>query len=129
METFTVRTSAQQQVVDITEMVEDVVRKSKVMEGTCLIFTPHATAGIILNEAEPNLEQDFLSFFGKVVPKGNWSHNKIDDNAEAHIKSALFGQGKVVPVSEGRLVRGTWQQIMLLEFDGPRERRICVVVK
>lgn len=129
MEAFTVRTTKDREVIDITAKVERVVSESGVKEGSCLVFVPHATAAVILNEYEPNLEEDFLAFFEKAFPKWNWAHNKIDDNAEAHLASAMLGQGKTMPISGGRLVRGTWQNILLCEFDGPRERKVIVTCK
>jgi secondary thiamine-phosphate synthase enzyme len=129
MITSTIKTSAKQQVVDITKLVEGAVEKSKVKEGICLVSLPHATAAIIIGEHEPNLERDYLRFFEELAPKSDYAHNLIDDNAEAHLKSAFFGSGKTVPISNGKLALGTWQSIMLCEFDGPKERAIQVVVK
>lgn len=129
MITATVKTTAGQQVIDITRVVEGAVEKSGVKEGICLVHAPHATAAIIAGEYEPNLEKDYLRFFSEFVPKSDYEHNSIDDNAEAHLKSAFFGSGKEFPVSDGRLVLGTWQSIMLCEFDGPRTRTVNIVVK
>lgn len=123
---FFVETKKSREIVDITDMVKGAL-KGNVKEGVCIVYAPHATAGIIINEYEPNLERDFLNFFESFVPKGDYEHNKIDDNAEAHMLSAFFGSGKVVPVAGGRLVLGTWQRILLCEFDGPRKRRIVVI--
>ncbi|MFH1447551.1 MAG: secondary thiamine-phosphate synthase enzyme YjbQ [Candidatus Micrarchaeota archaeon] len=129
MFTATVKTTRQHQIVDITRIVEEAVEESGTKEGHCLVYLPHATAAIIVGEYEPNLERDYLRFFSEFVPKSDYEHNRIDNNAEAHLKSAFFHSGKVLPVSEGKLVLGTWQSIMLCDFDGPRNRRICVVVK
>ncbi len=127
MESFSVRTSGTRQVVDITDEVSK--RVSKVKEGICLVYVPHATAGLIINEYEPNIAADYVGFFEKLVPKGNWQHNVIDDNAEAHLKSGLVGPSATVPVADGKLVLGTWQRILLCDFDGPRDRRIVVLVR
>ena len=127
METFTVRTSNPREIVDITDEVSR--RVSKVREGICLVYVPHATAGLIINEYEPNIAEDYVGFFEKLVPKARWKHNIIDDNAEAHLKSGLVGPSATVPVSDGRLVLGTWQRLLLCEFDGPRDRRIAVMVR
>ena len=129
MEQVTINTTKQTQIIDVTEHARNAVRKSGVREGFCLVYMPHATAAIIINEHEPNLERDFLRFFSEFVPKGNYEHNKIDDNAEAHMKSAFFHAGKVLPVSGGELALGTWQRVLLCEFDGPRARRLCILVK
>jgi secondary thiamine-phosphate synthase enzyme len=125
---FTAQSSKQKELIDITEQVSSSVAKSGVREGICLIYVPHATAGIIINEFEPNIAVDFLEIFDKLFPKGNWRHNRIDDNAEAHLKSGIVGPGAAVPVDDKELVLGTWQRILLCEFDGPRERRVVVKV-
>ena len=114
--------------VDITEKVEEIVRRSNVTSGICLVYAPHATAAIIINEFEPNLASDFEKLFERLIPRGNYSHNLIDDNAEAHLKSALFDSGKCIPIENGKLVLGTWQRIIFCEFDGPRSRRINVSI-
>jgi len=123
-----VQTKQAKQVVDITQEVTSAVSESGVKEGFCLVFVPHATAGVILNEFEPNIASDYLKWLEEFFPKKNWAHNRIDDNAEAHLKSAIIGPGELIPVSGGRLVRGTWQSIILCEFDGPRDRRVVVQV-
>ncbi|MFH1285521.1 MAG: secondary thiamine-phosphate synthase enzyme YjbQ [Candidatus Micrarchaeota archaeon] len=126
---FEVSTGASEEVVDITEKVSEMADESGVKEGICLVYAPHATAAVIINELEPNIERDYVKFFARFVPKGDYAHNQIDDNAEAHLKSAFFGSGKCVPIKDGKLALGTWQSIMLCEFDGPRKRRVIVVVK
>jgi len=132
MEEFKVRTTKKHEVVDITSLVSECVRELADCppEAICLVYVPHATAGVIINEHEPNIAQDFASFFEKLVPTaGTWLHNSIDDNAEAHLKSGLIGASVVLPVSEKRLILGRWQRVMLCEFDGPRERNVIVMVR
>lgn len=129
MNFFIIQTRKQKEVIDITLRVEEIVRESKVKEGICLAFAPHATAAVIVNEFEPNIARDYLKFFEKIAPKNSgWEHNAIDDNAEAHLLSAFLGQGKTIPVSEGKLVLGTWQKILLCELDGPRNRKVAVQI-
>ncbi len=127
---FTIRTRARQEMVDITSRVADAVKPSGVKEGICLVYVPHATAAVVINEnADPNVSQDILDALTDLVPAGRWRHDRIDDNADAHIKAAILGPGQGVPVQEGRLVLGTWQRIMLVELDGPRDRRVLVTIK
>lgn len=129
LEEFFVRTSKRFQVVKITERVEKAVSKSGVSEGICAVFTPHATAALIVNEYEPRIAEDYIRWVEEVFrPGGGWRHDEIDSNAHAHIASSMIGSGRFIPVSKGSLVRGTWQEIMLLELDGPRERRVVVQV-
>ncbi len=124
-----VNTSERFQVVNITRMVEEVVRESGVRNGICLVFAPHATAAIIANEYEPRIVADYIELVKQVFkPDYPWRHNSIDNNAHAHLASAIIGASRVFPVKEGRLVRGTWQEILLVELDGPRSRHVIVEV-
>jgi len=118
------------ELVDITHRVEEIVAESGVKNGLCLVFVPHATAAIIANEHEYGLIEDILKKVSEEFPhNGKWKHNRIDDNASAHLASAFLGAERTFPVVNGRLVRGTWQNIFLLELDGPRPiRRIIVEV-
>ncbi|VVC72166.1 Uncharacterised protein [uncultured archaeon] len=122
------KTKRMEELLNITPDVEKAVKSSGVGSGVAFVFAPHATAGIILNEFEPNLGKDFESSFSRLFPKADYAHNKIDDNAEAHLKSAFVGQSVAIPVEGGALSLGTWQSVILCEFDGPRERRVTVKV-
>lgn len=129
VEEFRVSTSSRFEVVDITSRVESVVSRSGVRNGLCLVFVPHATAAVIANEAEPGLMQDYIDLIKELFkPDAPWRHNRIDNNAHAHLASAVIGPSRVFPVIDGRCVRGTWQNIMLVEMDGPRSRRVIVEV-
>lgn len=125
---FSVATKERRQMIDITNQVEQAVAESKIKQGLVLVFVPHSTAGIILTENETGLKNDWLKIFEKLVSGYNFEHNQIDNNAEAHLLSGLVGQGKTLALKNGRLVRGTWQQIFLAEFDGPRTRRVIVKI-
>jgi secondary thiamine-phosphate synthase enzyme len=103
------------------------VKQSGIRDGVCLIYVPHATAAIAINEnADPNVCDDILDALGKMIPEGRWRHDRIDDNAAAHIKATILGPSELVPVRAGRLGLGTWQSIMLVELDGPRDRTVIV---
>lgn len=128
MSEFNVSTQERYQLVDITDRVEKIVNESSVEDGIVLVFVPHSTAGILLTENEEGLKQDWLAFLGKLVSGFDFKHDKIDDNADSHILSGLIGQGRALPVKNGQVVRGTWQQIFLLELDGPRNRKITVKI-
>lgn len=125
-----VSTKRNLELVDITREVEKCVSQSGIKNGMCLVYAPHATAAIIANEHESGLMDDILSKVREEYPKdGKWRHNIIDDNAAAHLASAFIASSRIFPVREGRLIRGTWQNIFLLELDGPRSyRRIIVEV-
>ena len=130
MAEFIVRTNKKQEMVDITERVADLVKQSRVSDGICLVYVPHATAAVAINEnADPNVCEDILEALANLVPEGRWRHDRIDNNAAAHIKATLLGPSQAVPVRGGRLRLGTWQSVMLVELDGPRERSVIVEVR
>ena len=123
-----VSTNKRYQLVDLTEQDEGIVSQSGIDSGIAIVFVPHSTAGILLTENEQGLIQDWLNLFKKITSGINFAHNKIDDNADSHLLSGLVGQGKTLVIEDGRLIRGTWQQIFLAEFDGPRQRRILIKI-
>ena len=111
MKEISVSTQNRYQLIDITGEVEKVVIESKIKDGLCLVFVAHSTAAIILTENESGLKNDWLKILKKLVEGETFEHDRIDDNADSHILSGLLGQGKTLPVENGRIVRGTWQQI------------------
>ncbi len=125
-----ISTHSRFELIDITHEVEQIVEESGIKNGMCLIFAPHATAAIIANEHESGLISDILTKIKEITEPGSnkWRHNIIDDNAHAHIGSALIGADRVFPVINGRLVRGTWQNIFVVEMDGPRSLRHVIVM-
>jgi len=127
---FHVRSHRKYEMLDITGRVADIVRQSQAAEGICSVYVTHATAAIVINESyDPNVCEDVLDALGKLIPEGVWRHDRVDNNAAAHIKSAILGPGETIPVREGKLLLGTWQAIMLVELDGPRDRRVVVTVR
>ena len=128
--TFTVKTDRRQQIVDITAEVARFVARQAPAEGLCSVYVPHATAAITINEnADPQVCEDILDALGKLVPQGVWQHDRVDGNADAHIKAAIIGPGQAIPVKNGKLLLGTWQAIMLVELDGPRSRTIHLTLR
>jgi len=123
-----ISTKEKYQLIDITDEVEKIVKESEVKDGLVLVFVPHSTAGIILTENEPGLKEDWLKFLKKLVSDFDFLHNRIDNNADSHILSGFVGQERVLFVKGGQIIRGTWQQIFLLELDGPRNRKIIVKI-
>ena len=112
--------------IDVTKEVGNVVGESGIKEGMCLVFVPHSTVAIILTENEEGLKKDWLAVLKRFVSGFAFEHNQIDSNADSHILSGLLGQGRVLPIENGQLIRGAWQRIFLVELDGPRKRRIIV---
>ncbi len=127
---FHLRSQRQHEMIDITERVAEIVRASQATEAICSVYVTHATAAIVINENDdPNVGEDVLDALDKMIPAGVWRHDRVDGNAAAHIKSAILGPGETIPVHNGALVLGTWQAIMLVELDGPRDRRVVVTVR
>ncbi len=130
MAELSIRTRKKQDMVDITSRVADVVTQSGIGDGICLVYVPHATAAVVINEnADPNVCEDILDALAGLIPEGRWQHDRIDDNAAAHIKATILGPSETLPVKSGRLRLGTWQSILLVELDGPRERTLIVEVR
>jgi secondary thiamine-phosphate synthase enzyme len=127
-ETFEVETGAPEQSIDITERVQEIVKRAGVERGSAQIMVLHSTAAVVVNEvADPNIGVDVLRALGDFAPRHNdWLHDRKDDNAHSHVKASLLGPSEVVPVVNGELLLGTWQGIWLFEFDGPRTRRVAV---
>ena len=129
--TFSLATQEKHQIVDVTTNVNAILRESGVREGQLTVFTPHATAAIAINENDdPNIGTDFICALSKlVIEHDGWLHDRIDNNAAAHIKSALIGPSETIPIIGGRLCLGTWQNVFFCEFDGPRhERRVIISI-
>ena len=126
--TIEVRTSRRAQLLDVTEKVADVVKRSGASDGVCHVFVPHTTAGVTINEgADPDVARDIESQLARMVPKdADFAHG--EGNSDSHIKTALIGPACMAPVRGGRLALGTWQAIFLCEWDGPRTRKIEVSV-
>jgi secondary thiamine-phosphate synthase enzyme len=126
IQTFQIKTSKRTELIDITSSVQEVVRETGINEGTCIIFIPHTTAGVTINEnADPSVAQDILMELNKIIPLEN-QFRHMEGNSPAHIKASLLGCSQIVFVESGKLVLGTWQGIFFCEFDGPRNRKVYV---
>ncbi len=125
---LSVRTSSRVELLDITDLVQEVISKSGVKSGLCFVFVPHTTAGITINEnADPSVRKDIIKELNKIIPlEDNYSH--LEGNSAAHIKASLVGFSQNIFFEEKRLVLGTWQGIYFCEFDGPRSRKVYVKI-
>ena len=125
-----VRTTAARQLVDITHQVKEHVRRSAIRMGVCTLFAQGATAALMVQENDdPNISLDVLDMLEKLVPKGVWRHDKVDDNGAAHLQAGLVGPSETLPIRDGRLALSTWQNVFLCDFDGPRDsRRVLVTI-
>ncbi len=128
VQSFDVRTTAREQVVDVTASVGEIVTRSGVRDGIAWVFVPHTTAGVTLQEnADPTVKSDTLRLLARLIPQdGGFEHG--EGNADAHIKASLVGAAQAVLVEGGRLRLGTWQGVWFCEFDGPRTRHVLVKV-
>lgn len=124
MEEIKIKTSFSLEVLDITDKIQERIKEKSFKDGILFVFVPHTTCGLILNENEENLKADFLNFFKKLTSGISFSHNLIDNNASSHLFSSILSQEKFFLVENQKLVLGTWQKILLVELDGPRERKI-----
>ena len=124
---FHIRTTAKRQMIDLTARVADIVAGTRLDEGLCNVYVTHATAAIVVNENDdPNVCVDVLDLLDRLIPAGRWRHDKVDGNAASHIQATILGPSETIPVRGGKLLLGTWQAVMLVELDGPRDRRIVV---
>jgi len=124
-----IKTSRRIEIVDITDKVREVVEKHDVTDGIVVVYTKHTTTAIIINENESGLKEDITNILEKLVPsRAGYMHDRIDNNADSHLRAILLGNSVVVPITNGRLDLGTWQRIMFIELDGPRTRRVVVKV-
>ncbi len=125
---ISVRTNSKTELISITDKIENIVRKSKVKNGVCLVYVPHTTAAITINEdADPAVKADILKELNKIIPfSDNYSH--MEGNSAAHIKSTIVGMEKNIIIKDGKLLLGTWQGIFFCEFDGPRNRKVYIKI-
>ena len=125
-----VHTNKKYEVIDITQTVAEAVKAAKVDEGLCCVFVPHVTAAVVINENDDmQIGLDLLDALDKLVPEGGWRHDQIDSNGAAHLKASILGPSEMIPVQKGRLTLGTWQAVLFVELDGPRDRKVIVTVK
>jgi len=128
MQAIRVRTDRRTQMVDITNEVQRLVEALGVRTGTCLLYVPHTTAAILINEhADPDVASDAEGSLDRLVPAaGPYRH--AEGNSDSHVKTMLVGMSQFIFVEEGKLALGRWQGIFFAEFDGPRERKVYVKV-
>lgn len=123
-----IETQSRVEFKEITDLVQNLISQSGIQSGTCLLFVPHTTAAILINESyDPSLQKDFDTFLGQLAPRDrDYYHN--DGNCDAHLKAALIGNSKSLMIENGHLVLGTWQGVFFCEFDGPRHRDLRVKI-
>ncbi|MFP3908889.1 MAG: secondary thiamine-phosphate synthase enzyme YjbQ [Archaeoglobaceae archaeon] len=124
-----VKTSNRVEVIDITSRVRDEVNRSGVDDGIAVVYTKHTTTAITINEGESGLKEDIVDILEKVIPQGGgYRHDRIDNNADSHLRAMFMGNSVTVPIVNGSLDLGTWQSILFVELDGPRSRKVGVKI-
>ena len=125
---LTVKTDNQTQLIDITQDVQSVITASGALEGICMVYVPHTTAAVTINEsADPDVKSDILMVLNQMVPwKADYRHG--EGNSPAHIKATLVGSSELIAIQNNQLVLGTWQGIFFCEFDGPRTRKVFIKI-
>ena len=123
-----VKTSSHTQMLDITKDIEKIIKESEIKNGSCIVFIPHTTAAVTINEnADPDVQKDFIRAINKLVPwEDDYLHS--EGNSAAHLKASMIGFSEQMMIEKGRLLLGTWQGIYFVEFDGPRNRKVWVSI-
>lgn len=126
-EVFELKTDTRIKILDITREIQFVLDKCDIKTGIVHIYSRHSTSGIVVNENEPGLVEDFQSSLESLVPTtNNYHHDRIDNNADSHLRSFLIGNSETIPLYNGKLDLGTWQSVFFVELDGPRTRKVTV---
>ncbi len=132
LETFRIKTDSREELVDITETVNQVLQHSTVQHGLMNIYARGATGAIMIQENwDDSVQSDVVNLLKKLIPRGVWQHDKQDGNGDSHLKAGLVGPSETVPIIDGNLGLSRWQNIFFCEFDGPREERkiVCTILK
>ena len=126
MYTISVKSNKRIEFIDVTDQIKDVLKKEKMNEGIAIIYVPHTTAAVTINEgADPDVQQDMLKRLSALVPDDE-SYSHVEGNSDAHIKTSLLGSSEMVIVEDNTLQLGRWQHIFFFEGDGPRNRKMFV---
>ena len=126
---ISVPTHKHTEMIDITGKVKEAVSSTGISEGICIVYTPHTTSAITINEgADPDVTRDIIMELEKAVPWRDADYRHGEGNSAAHIKSSMFGASEMLLIEGGRIIFGTWQSVYFCEFDGPRNRRVYVKV-
>lgn len=126
---ISVNTSKREEIIDITDQIQQIIKNSSITEGYCRIFIPHTTAGITINEnADRNVKIDFLQILSKLIPQSG-SYHHSEGNSDSHVKASLVGFSQNIIIQRGQMLLGTWQGLWFCEFDGPRTRKVIIALE
>lgn len=128
-EILEIKTTQRVEIIDITHNIDAAIVESGLRKGLVNIYSKHSTSAIFINENETGLVKDYLDLIESLIPTGvNYRHNRIDNNADSHLRSFIIGNNETVPFEKGSMSLGTWQSVFFLEMDGPRNRRITITI-
>lgn len=130
MDVIKVRSRKREQLVEFTDEVRQKLTESGAIEGLCVLYVQHTTAGLTINEnADPDVRGDMLHALRTLIPQYGMNFNHGEENSDAHIKASLTGSSVTIPFAGGELLLGRWQGVFLCEFDGPRERKVIMMLR
>jgi len=128
MDTLQIKSNQKEEFIDLTSRIQDIVQSSGIDNGVCLVYVPHTTAGVTINEnADPSVKKDILMTLRKMVPD-SLDYTHAEGNSPSHVKASLIGSSVEIIIQGGRLAVGTWQGIFFCEFDGPRQRQVHIQI-
>lgn len=128
MPNISISSQKRKEIIDITDKISSLIKKEGIEEGICNVFLTHTTAAITCADLDPGTDEDMLDAFRAIIPKLKFRHPHNPGHAWTHIASSLIGPGVTVPIKDSEVVLGTWQRIVLIELDGPKERNVIVNV-
>lgn len=129
-DSFGIKTHQRCDMIDITSQIADIVKSSGISSGDCIVHCPHTTAAITINEnADPDVVGDILMTLEELLPQNRRGYRHAEGNSDSHVKSSLLGCSETIIIKDARMLLGTWQGIYFCEFDGPRNRKVCVQVR
>ncbi len=128
VEILTLQTHTREELIDITHAVAEIVKKSGIRQGLVSLFAQGSTCALMIQENwDDSVQNDVIALLRKLIPPGVWQHDRVDDNGDAHLKAGLVGPSETIPIIDGRMALGRWQNIFFCEFDGPRTTRRVIV--
>lgn len=128
-EILELKTTKRVEIIDITHSIDAAIAESGIRKGLVNIYSKHSTSAVFINENESGLVEDYVELIESLVPTGNnYHHDRIDNNADSHLRSFIIGNNETVPFDSGRMDLGTWQSVFFLDMDGPRNRKITITI-
>lgn len=128
-EILELKTTSRVEIIDITSSIDAALSESGLRKGLVNVYSKHSTSAVFINENESGLVEDYLNLIESLVPTGNnYKHDRIDNNADSHLRSFIIGNNQTIPFESGRIDLGTWQSVFFLDMDGPRNRKITITI-